>query len=63
MTFDAAFVHERLCRCVSSPGCPLLLSVFRDGNLEQVAPDLDGQGIAWGMCQGTLSLAFFASLV
>lgn len=62
MAFEAAFVHGRLRRCVSSPGFPLLLSIVRAGSLKPVVPDLDGQGIAWGVCQRTLEFAFFTHL-
>lgn len=51
------------CRCVSSPGYALLLSIVRDGNLEQAVPDLNGQDATQGLCQGTLSFAFFPSLL
>lgn len=62
MAFEAAFVCGRLHRCVSSPGYPLLLSIVRAGNLKPVVPDLNGQGVAWCVCQRTLEFAFFMSL-
>jgi len=62
MAFDAPFVRGRLPKCFSSPGYPLLLSIFRAGSLKPVGPDSNGQGIAWGVCQRVLEFAFFTSL-
>lgn len=42
VAFGAAFVCGRLCRCVSLPGYPLLLSVVRAGSLKLAVPDLNG---------------------